>query len=572
MFMKTIYSRFLILLPFLFSIFHSPTLSAQQVTEGNTGFSAYSITREVKPPILNIVEGSVRFIDPGGNNIIDAGETCKLVFSMENTGLGDGIGLAIKVSATGSIQGVSFSPTRSLEVLKVGKKLDIEIPVTANLNTTDGSITFTLKVDEPNGFGTDEKSIEVKTLKFVSPLVEVVDFTVTGGRNGSLVKKVPFDLQILVQNTQYGKADEVSVEIIVPPNVLVLSGNERVSMAELKPGEKQSIVYSLIVNDLFMGTTIPISIKANEKHGRYAKERTLSLSLNQAVASNKIVVEGNQSQVEVPKIEIASLVAPIDKNIPATGTTNPDRFALIIGNEDYSSRQPGLAREVNVDYAENDARIFKEYVVKTLGVPEDQVKLLINATTSEIRRELTWISNLSRLKGGSAELIFYYSGHGLPDEVTREPYLVPVDVSGATVHEGIKVNEVYRKLTEHPCRRVTVFLDACFSGGARNQGLLAMKSVKIKPNETSMKGNMVVFSSSSGDESSGVDREKQHGYFTWFLLQKLQQTKGDITYKTLGDYLVQSVSFETAKRSKPQTPQVLISPDVQGVWESWKMN
>ncbi len=116
MVMKTIYSRFLFLIPFLFSFFHSPTLSAQQVTEGNTGFSAYSITREVKPPILNIVEGSLRFIDPGGNNIIDAGETCKLVFSMENTGLGDGIGLTIKVSATGSIQGVSFSPTRSLEV------------------------------------------------------------------------------------------------------------------------------------------------------------------------------------------------------------------------------------------------------------------------------------------------------------------------------------------------------------------------------------------------------------------------------------------------------------------------
>lgn len=37
---------------------------------------------------------------------------------------------------------------------------------------------------------------------------------------------------------------------------------------------------------------------------------------------------------------------------------------------------------MNVDYAENDARIFKEYVVKTLGVPEDQVKLLINATTN----------------------------------------------------------------------------------------------------------------------------------------------------------------------------------------------
>ncbi len=57
--------------------------------------------------------------------------------------------------------------------------------MTANLNTTDGSITFTLKVDEPNDFGTDERVLEVRTLKFVSPMVEVVDYTVTGGRGGN---------------------------------------------------------------------------------------------------------------------------------------------------------------------------------------------------------------------------------------------------------------------------------------------------------------------------------------------------------------------------------------------------
>jgi hypothetical protein len=40
----------------------------------------------------------------------------------------------------------------------------------------------------------------------------------------------------------------------------------------------------------------------------------------------------------------------------------------------------------------------------------------------------------------------------------------------------------------------------------------------------------------------------------------------------MGDYLVQNVSFETAKKSEPQTPQVLPSTEVQGKWESWKMN
>ena len=556
---------------FVVSLFStlSPYSYPQTTIEGQSGNYSFTILREVKPPILSIVEGSVRFADPGGNNIIDAGETCRLMFVVENSGLGDAEGLTLTVAASGATRGIAVDPVRNLDVIKVGKKLEIEIPVTANLETIDGTVSFTFKINEPNGFGSDAQTMEVKTLKFVSPMVEVVDYNVTGGRGGNLLKKIPFDLQVLVQNTEYGKAEAVTVNLMPPPNVLLLSGNASVLIPELKPGEKQDIVYSLIVNDLFTGTDIPFTLTLSEKYRKFSKDRNLSLALNQAMAASKIVVDGNQSQVEVPRIEIASLVPPVDKNIPENATKHPGRYALIIGNEDYSSRQPGLSKEVNVDFAENDARIFREYAIKTLGVPEKQTRLLINATSAEIKRGLNWISDLARLEAGNAELLFYYSGHGLPDETTRQPYLVPVDVAGMAIHEGISLNDVYQKLTEHPARRVTVFNDACFSGGARNQPLMAMKLVKIKPKTEELRGNIVVFTSSSGDESSGVDREKQHGYFTWALLWKFQQTKGDITYKEMGDYLIKNVARETTLVSKPQTPQSLFSPDVQSTWESW---
>ena len=71
-----------------------------------------------------------------------------------------------------------------------------------------------------------------------------------------------------------------------------------------------------------------------------------------------------------------------------------------------------------------------------------------------------------------------------------------------------------------------MFLDACFSGGGRDQGLLAARGVKIKPKEESFLGNMVVFASSSGEEKSLPYEEKQHGLFTYFLLKKLKETKG----------------------------------------------
>jgi len=157
--------------------------------------------------------------------------------------------------------------------MKVGQKMQVEIPIKTNLNTLDGIVTFAIKVNEPNGFGADEKQLELKTKKFVSPLVKVVDYTVTGGKGGALVKKFPFDLQVLVQNTQYGKAEDVTVSLSLPENVLPISGNIATSVPVLRPGETQSIVYSLIVNDLFAGTQIPVTLRLQEKHGKFAEDK-----------------------------------------------------------------------------------------------------------------------------------------------------------------------------------------------------------------------------------------------------------------------------------------------------------
>lgn len=263
--------------------------------------------------------------------------------------------------------------------------------------------------------------------------------------------------------------------------------------------------------------------------------------------------------------------ADVDKNIPEAREKNPNIIALIVGNEDYSSQQTDLNSEINVDYAENDARVFKDYLIKTLGAEENKVDLRINATLTQMKLGLSKLQKLAEVSEGQAEVYFYYSGHGLPDEKTKDGYIMPVDVNGSDVTSGIKIDDLYAKLTEFPVARVTVILDACFSGGARNQGLVAMKGVKINPKGAKLEGNMVVMTSSSGQESSAVFREKGHGYFTYFLLKALQDSKGDITYKKLFDYVKKNVSQETVIRdNKTQTPQALSSTTLSDRWQEWK--
>jgi ankyrin repeat protein len=288
-------------------------------------------------------------------------------------------------------------------------------------------------------------------------------------------------------------------------------------------------------------------------------------------ANNIYVSDGKQA---TPSVEKQVVITPsdVDVNIPVSSSSKLNTYALIIGNEDYSSSQTGLNTEVNVQFAENDAKVFKEYCIKTLGIPDKNITLLINATGSRMLQNLDLISKISKVNNGNAELIFYYAGHGLPDEQTKEPYLIPVDVNGNDLKYAVKLAEVYKKLTENPAIKVTVFIDACFSGGARNESLVALRGVRVKPKEFIVGNNLVVFTSSSGDESSAAFKDKQHGMFTYYLLKKLQESKGDCSYEELEGYLKNEISLNSLLiNKKQQTPQIIGSPDVLENWRNWSV-
>jgi hypothetical protein len=274
-----------------------------------------------------------------------------------------------------------------------------------------------------------------------------------------------------------------------------------------------------------------------------------------------------QAETETPVLT-ELLMAPLPKNPP-----NPYRFALIIGNEDYSSYQSNLETESDVAFAINDAKAFREYAISVLGVPVDNVIFLTNARAIEMDDAVRKLNPIIRALNGKAEIFFYYAGHGFPDERTREPFLIPVDVSGTNLRFAVSIKELYQSLTEHPSARITVFLDACFSGGAREQGLLAARAVRVRPREDRLAGNLVVFTASSGNESSLPYKEKQHGLFTWYLLNKLRDTGGDISYKELSDFLSTQVGVRSVMvNNMPQTPQTNVSFDILETWEDWKIN
>ena len=122
-------------------------------------------------------------------------------------------------------------------------------------------------------------------------------------------------------------------------------------------------------------------------------------------------------------------------------------------------------------------------------------------------------------------------------------------------------------------RTTSVFLDACFSGAQRGDGMLvAARGIAIKPKAAAPQGNMFVLSAASGQETAMPYREKNHGLFTYYLLKKLQETKGSVTLKELSDFVTQNVKEQSNNiNKKPQNPQVSLSGNMSSLWLSHKL-
>ena len=255
----------------------------------------------------------------------------------------------------------------------------------------------------------------------------------------------------------------------------------------------------------------------------------------------------------------------IDVNIPQNKTTNSNTFVVIIANENYKS-------VANVPYALNDGRTLAKYCQRTLGIPSVNIKLHENATYNDMRLAIAWLKNVCEKYEGEASVIFYYAGHGIPDPSDKSAYLLPTDGDGRYVATGYKLDVLYQKLGDMPAKSIVVMMDACFSGANRDGNMLASeRGVALKSKSGMPRGNMVVLSAAQGDETALPNEDEGHGMFTYYVLKKLQESKGETTLQELSQYVIREVGRKTAVENKPQTPCVTPSVSLGNDWQSWKL-
>ena len=278
-----------------------------------------------------------------------------------------------------------------------------------------------------------------------------------------------------------------------------------------------------------------------ERAQKYPGNWKVDIHLDDAlIASNAFEIKPK------PVILPPMLSVDVDFNVPETNMKNPHAIAVIVGNRNYDHKDvpPVL-------YAYRDAETMKQYLVKTLGYKEGNIIFEYDATKVKFEALFGIAGNhrgtlYDYIKPNKSDVFIYYSGHGAPDPNTKKGYFVPVNCDPAkVVLNGYSLDTFYENLSKLDAKRITVVIDACFSGGTSLGGSLiscASPTLVAVSNPAIAKGNTVCLTSSQGDQISSWCNEKQHGLFTYFFLRAIggsADMNADklITFQEIYDYV-----------------------------------
>ncbi len=258
--------------------------------------------------------------------------------------------------------------------------------------------------------------------------------------------------------------------------------------------------------------------------------QTLPFTLQQPVEIDLI------SQISEPKQEVQKIekqqenniitsggISEIDYQLPKTRMKQPDAIAVVIGNAQYQKTK-------NVDFAINDARSIRNYLIDVMGYSKENIIYLENASYADFKMIFGSKENPkgklhNLIKPDKSDVFVYYSGHGAPGLNDKAAYFVPVECDPQYVElTGFAADIFYNNLAKLPAKSVVVTLDACFSGENiyKNISPIVIKS----KGALGLKAGALL-ASSAADQVSAWYPEKKHGIFTYFFLKAIHNQNAD---------------------------------------------
>lgn len=269
----------------------------------------------------------------------------------------------------------------------------------------------------------------------------------------------------------------------------------------------------------------------------------------------------------------------------------PERFALLVGVDNYA--QPGLeaARVTPLKGPRNDVELMRRLLIDKYGFtePEKQISVLLGKDATRAAIERSFRSHLieNTQKHPGATILFYFSGHGSQtanksgtegDEVDETLVAYDSRAAGGSDIRDKEIANWLKALRKHT-KNITVILDSCHSGDAtKDVGKTPIVAKGLPPNpNTDSKGvtpralsaripagsrflpsqEYSVIAGSSPNEFSNEGmvlnengQRQYQGFLTHFLVRTLRLNPSQTYHQ-----LVTSIQQDVRRVAPSQTPQ-----------------
>lgn len=254
---------------------------------------------------------------------------------------------------------------------------------------------------------------------------------------------------------------------------------------------------------------------------------------------------GDKGYVRISYADFMKYVVTIYavKDTETPQVTNPKRYALVIGNDQYkySSRLSGQPYNDAQDVASR---------LKQMGF---QVSTITDANRQQMLDEMDDFV----IKSKNADLVMlYYSGHGVQDG--NENYLVPVDARFLTksdiANRALSVSGIIGKLGSAKAKFTVIAMDACRSNTVSVENSDTKDDIPkgFKPiNSDNLIESVYISLASRAGKPAFVNTMGRNGYFTEALLTHLQNGKRI-------ESIFRAVSADVEQKTKQQQQPEII--------------
>lgn len=526
------------------------------------------------PPNLS---AQVIFTETSGNKILDADEAGTISIIIQNKGKGDAFDVHAVITASGKTEGLEFNRNIIIGTIPSGQTIKKDITIKASENVPTANNSLIVEIRETNGFDPNPMKVTFNTKAFVPPQLVVADVGINDQRgSGRIEPGGIIELTIRIQNIGHGDARNTIADVLTGKNVFVAADSgTRFALGNIPSGQFKDFNFSFYTNNrIGNGEKIPITVNLKEARPRFNVEQPLSLVMNASQRHlEEVVVKSEDKGTDKADIKLAGgLSVDVDVNIPEGQKLGKYDVAVVIGNRNYKS-----SGSANVEYAQRDALIMKEYLIQTMGYSPANIIYVEDAPLSKFNEIFgTQRDHKGKLfkwvKEGVSHVFVYYVGHGAPDLESAEAYFMPVDANIDYIKSnGYRLQTFYDNLSKIPAKKMTIVLDTCFAANSEKGLLFKNISPGIARLKKEFQGpaNAVLITSGSVDQVSTWYPEKKHSLFTYYFLKGIQgeadtNKDGKITVGKLHKYLKENVPY-MAQRLKGNEQQPTITGNAEDV-------